>query len=75
LTIELLDGLLLTCQCYGHPGGRPLYFFGGLPGCRIRGAPLHREALSWLAPTSTIQLLLLDYAHESTPLMFYSVPA
>lgn len=43
-SLELRDGRLLAYQCYGHPSGRPLYFFHGFPGCRIQAALLHREA-------------------------------
>jgi len=46
LSLELRDGRVLAYQCYGHPGGHPLYFFHGFPGSRIQAALLHREALA-----------------------------
>jgi pimeloyl-ACP methyl ester carboxylesterase len=42
--IELRDGRILAYQRYGHPEGRPLYFFHGFPGCRLQAALLHQQA-------------------------------
>lgn len=42
--ITLADGRRLALKCYGRPGGRPLYFFHGFPGCRLQAALVHEHA-------------------------------
>ena len=45
LSIKLKDGRQLGYADYGDPGGKPIFFFHGLPGSRLDARPLHHIAL------------------------------
>lgn len=43
-TVKLPDGRILGFAQYGHPDGKPLFFFHGWPGCRLQAEILHQTA-------------------------------
>ena len=45
-TLRLIDGRILAWQAFGHPLGRPLYFFHGFPSCRLLAALVHEAAVA-----------------------------
>ena len=45
LTVELAGGRSLAYAERGSPAGRPVVFFGGMPGSRLYGGQLHAAAL------------------------------
>ncbi len=46
LSITLKDGRQLGFAEYGSPDGKPIFFFHGLPGCRLDASHFHEVALS-----------------------------
>ena len=46
LSMTLKDGRQLGFAEYGSPDGKPIFFFHGLPGCRLDASHFHKVALS-----------------------------
>ena len=46
-TLTLPDGRRLGYAQYGSPTGKPVFFFHGLPACRIEGAYFHQLGLKY----------------------------